>query len=393
MKRSNITVAAMMITAVVLFLGGCSLGDYTDETVQDATEPQTDEEAQEVQGQAQQEEIPELYYAYHKLDADRQTLYREMYYAMLDMKDSVRLSTTDTSIIDTTFACVVNDHPELFYVDGYQYTEYSEGDDITSVIFKGTYTKSPGEAEALKAQISEKLKPCLDDVPDGSDEYYIVKYFYEYLISNTEYDRTAADNQNICSVFLGGRSVCQGYAEALQYMLQNMGIQSFVVTGFTNGERHAWNLVRINGEYYYVDPTWGDASYTLDGQPDDNADVPPINFDYFLVTTDELTRTHSLERVVELPVCTAVSDNYYVREGLYFDRYDADRLAGIFDGDNARSEDYVTIKCATPVVYDDIKKHLIDEREVFDFISDQGESIAYTSNGFQRTISFWNIFY
>ena len=183
MKRSNITVAAMMITAVVLFLGGCSLGDYTDETVQDATEPQTDEEAQEVQGQAQQEEIPELYYAYHKLDADRQTLYREMYYAMLDMKDSVRLSTTDTSIIDTTFACVVNDHPELFYVDGYQYTEYSEGDDITSVIFKGTYTKSPGEAEALKAQISEKLKPCLDDVPDGSDEYYIVKYFTSAVLS------------------------------------------------------------------------------------------------------------------------------------------------------------------------------------------------------------------
>ena len=40
----------------------------------------------------------------------------------------------------------------------------------------------------------------------------------------------------------------------MQYMLQASGIQCVLVTGFTNGERHGWNLVRVNGEYYYLDP-------------------------------------------------------------------------------------------------------------------------------------------
>lgn len=403
MKKLNIAIVGILIITIVFFAGGCSLSDfvfdYEPAPAETATELRTQEseEAQQTQTQPQpqphQEEISELYYAYYKLDSTRQTLYREMLSALLNMEDNIRLSTTDTSLIDTTFACVMNDHPELFYVDGYQYTEYSLGNTVTSVTFQGTYTKTSEEVQTLKVQIDHSLEACLSGVPEGADEYYIVKYFYDYLISNTEYDKNAPDNQNICSVFLGGRSVCQGYAEAFQYMLQNMNIQAFLVTGFTNGERHAWNLVRVNGEYYYIDPTWGDASYTLEGEPAESAYAPPINFDYFLVTTDELTRTHSVERAVELPECTSTKDNYFVREGLYLDNYDTDKLAHIFDSESARAEDYVTIKCATASAYNDIMKHLIESQEIFNFISNQGESIAYTSNQYQRTISFWNIFY
>lgn len=400
-----------IIISMALLCGGCadmlegyledfSVGEPTAEPLTQEQEQDLEsvsaadtQEAEAAESDAQEEEISELYYAYHKLDGERQTLYREILRALSEMDESAELSTTDTSLIDTTFACVVNDHPELFYVDGYQYTEYGFGSTVTSVAFQGTYTKAPEEVRALRLQIGQRLASCLAGAPADGDEYDTVKYLYEYLINNTEYDKSAGDNQNICSVFLNGRSVCQGYAEAFQYMLQNMGIQAFVVTGFTNGERHAWNLVRVNGDYYYIDPTWGDASYTLEGDPADSASAPPINFDYFLVTTDELTRTHSIERAVELPECTAVKDNYFVREGLYFDSYDADRLKAIFDSESVRSADFVTLKCSTMKCYDEFLQRLVQNQEIFGYISGQGESIAYTSNQYQRTISFWNIFY
>ena len=151
-------------------------------------------------------------------------------------------------------------------------------------------------------------------------------------------------------------------------------------------------MVRVNDEYYYLDPTWGDASYTSNNSEDGLDEfVPSINYDYFLVTTDEITRTHSIEKVVELPQCTAVKDNYFVREGLFVEGYDEQQLAQIFDSDAAREAGYVTIKCSIET-YAIMVQNLIESQKIFDFINKQGTSISYTCNENQQTISFWDIY-
>ena len=109
------------------------------------------------------------------------------------------------------------------------------------------------------------------------------------------------------------------------------------------------------------------------------------------MTTDEITRTHAIEKVVALPECTAVDDNYFVREGLYFDSYDADRLALVFDSEATKAAGCVTVKCSSDEVYELMVQTLIESQEIFDFVDKRGESISYTSNDEQRTISFWNI--
>jgi hypothetical protein len=290
----------------------------------------------------------------------------------------------------------MNDHPELFYVTGYKYTEYTLGSATTQITFSGTYSMDKEQVDSTKPILDAKINECLtyapSSTPDGIDEYYTAKYLYEWVIDNTEYDRESENNQNICSVFLQGKSVCQGYAKALQYVLQKSGIECFIVTGFTGGERHAWDLAKINGKYYYLDPTWGDASYSYSG---DTASIyefaPEINYDYFLVTTDELTRTHSIEQVVGLPKCDDIDDNYFVREGLYFTEYDEEKLQKIFDSYASRQAGYVTIKCSDKA-YGNMVSELIDSQKIFDFVDVSGTSIAYTSNSELRTISFWNIY-
>ncbi len=49
-------------------------------------------------------------------------------------------------------------------------------------------------------------------------------------------------------------AVCAGFAKASQVIFQNIGINSYAVTGTTTGG-HMWNIVEIDGKYYYYDST------------------------------------------------------------------------------------------------------------------------------------------
>ena len=334
--------------------------------------------------------VSEIYYAYHTLDESGRMLYLELLDILKGRQENITISTTDIEQLNHVFTCVMHDHPELFFVEGYQYTKYTVGDRITSISFFGTYSMTEEEIARSQQEIDEYVDVCFEGMPQTEDEYNKVKYLYEYLIHQTEYDREAPNNQNICSVFIGKRSVCQGYAKALQYLMQKAGMVSVLVTGYTQQEGHAWNLVRVNGAYYYVDTTWGDASYTFEDE--ENAyvgEMPPINYDYFLVTTKELYVTHEPDFLIRLPECEEEKDNYYVREGLYFTNYDEDKLKLIFEQASMDEAGYVMFKCSDEQVFNTIKQKLIEQQGVFRFIQDQGATIAYTDNRVQRTFSFW----
>lgn len=361
----------------------------TNEETQQDIEPVTEE----TQGAAESDstqDVAEIYYAYYTLDGKDRKLYLEVLDALKQRKKDITVSTVEPDKLKSVFTCVMSDHPELFYVDGYQYTKYTVGDMITRISFYGTYSMTETEIGQYQKAIDEYVNLCLAGMPRTEDEYVKTKYLYDYLIAKTEYDKEAPNNQNICSVFVENRSVCQGYAKALQYLMQKSGMVSMLVTGFAEQEGHAWNLVRVNGAYYYVDATWGDASYTFTEESTSYlGEMPPINYDYFLVTTKDLYVTHEPDESIRLPECVSQKDNYYVREGLYLDEYNEDKLRVIFEQAYAGNSGYVMFKCRDESVFDVIKQKLIDDQEVFRFIKNQGESIAYTDNRKQCTISFW----
>lgn len=351
---------------------------------------QTTEVSKEAADEERIQSVSEIYYAYHTLDEADRKLYLELLDALQQRKKDITVSTVQPDTLKNVFTCVMSDHPELFYVDGYQYTKYTIGNTITRISFFGTYSMTEEEIRKNQEAIDAYVSTCLSGMPKTEDEYDKVKYLYDYLIEKTEYDKEAPNNQNICSVFIERCSVCQGYAKALQYLMQKAGMVSTLITGYTGDEGHAWNLVRVNGAYYYIDVTWGDASYTFaEGSDSYTGEIPPINYDYFLVTTKDLCVTHQPDYAIRLPECIEEKDNYYVREGLYLTEYSEDKLKQIFEQAYAGASGFIMFKCSDEQVFDIIKQKLIDEQAVFRFISHQGSSIAYTDNREQRTISFW----
>ena len=396
-----------IVLFMLLFLTGCSSEEILSEVPQTIVLPVEEidslpgQEAEETTAESDNTESCSLleeggsHFAYESLDAQEQIWYEEIEQALGEMTDTVKLSTEpigqglDEQDIDRIFQCVLIDHPEIFYTTGYTYTKYSRGDRTVGIDFAGTYSLPREEAVNKAEEIRERASEWLSDIPSDASEYDKVKAVYEKIIFSTDYDLNASDNQNIASVFLGNSSVCQGYAKATQYLLNHLGVMCTLVQGTVDtGEAHAWNLVRVDGDYYYVDTTWGDASYRMeDGSGQE--ELPEINYDYLCVTTQELLRTHRIESVVAMPECTATQANYYVREGVYFTSYDAEQMQSIFDRawESGRTE--ITLKCADEECYREICRELIDEQEIFSYMPENSSTIAYAQNGKQLSLTFW----
>ena len=310
---------------------------------------------------------------YNRLSEPEQKLYGEILYILQEHLEDIQISTTDSGEVEKVFQCVLNDHPEIFYVEGYTLTRYALGEELKMMTLSGTYSMTPETIEAKKQLIDSYVNQCFASLPTGEgSQYAIARYVYEYLIENTEYDAGAPDNQNICSVFITHRSVCQGYAKATQYLLQKAGIEATLIMGTVqNGEGHAWNLVKLDGENYFMD---------TEGSVQNAGSLPPINYDYLCVTTGQLSKTHTIEEVVPVPVCTAMTDNYYVREGLYFTELSKDRIADVFARAYERQSSYVTLKCSRREVYEEIRRFLIEEQGIFEFLNPDTGTVSYAEN-------------
>lgn len=335
-------------------------------------------------------------YAYDSLGEAEQIWYNDIAESLGQMGELVRLDRQgleaglDETHIDKIFQCIMMDHPELFYVEGYTYTKYVRGDRIVTIHFSGTYSMDKKQALARQAGIDAAVQPLLDGAQELSSDYDKVKYVYETIIRNTEYDLSAADNQNLYSVFVNHRSVCQGYAKAVQYLLNQLGVECTLVQGTVDtGEGHAWNLVKADGSYYYVDATWGDASYQPENGDLTGQYVPEINYDYLCVTTEQLLRTHILDSYVPMPVCDDMKDNYYVREGALFTSYDREQMKTLFEKNFAEGRYDVTVKCSDIDCFRQILKIMTEEQEVFHYIHNNEDSVIYTHNEKQLSMTFW----
>lgn len=346
-------------------------------------------------------------YAAQGLNEAELTWYRDIKEALGNFRKDVRLDKAalaagcDEEDIDRIFQCVLNDHPELFFVEGYSYTRYTRGDSITAVIFSGTYSMDRETAAARLEEIEEAAGKLLADVDKNADQYTKVKYVYDTIIRQTDYDPSAADNQNIYSVFVGGRSVCQGYAKATQYLLNRLGVECTLVLGTVesgtagaeeavHSEGHAWNLVRVDGEYYYVDTTWGDASYSRqDGGLADDMGMPEINYDYLNVTTAELLKSHTLGESISMPICSATAANYYVREGALFTSCDTEQMETLFDRARVQGRNDVTVKCADWECYTGVLRELVENHGIFRYMGEKDDTVAYARNDNQMSLTFW----
>ena len=202
----------------------------------------------------------------------------------------------------TVYDAVLDDHPEFFWlIDGVQASGY--GNVITTI-----YLYPPADAAATRAVLEARVNEMTAGL-EGKSDYEKSRILHDRLCETVTYAYTDND-QSVFGSLLEGQSVCAGYARAYQLLLQRVGVPAFCVTGYSRAQPHAWNLVQLDGEWYYTDVTWDDQT--------DNGGC--IYYTYLNNTYNQISETHIAVNFAEyLPHSTATAANFYVKNGLVVD--------------------------------------------------------------------------
>ena len=184
--------------------------------------------------------------------------------------------------------------------------------------YKGIFYYSNLYYNISKERYSEtitKLNEVMDSLNlDGKSDYEKCKKIREWIGKNVKYDRDDPETSgrtnyhNMTGAILDGYAVCDGFANLFHYMASFAGLLTLFEEGPTKGSglQHAWNLVQINGTFYYTDCT--SVSLDKNGEAVDefllgqdtmfNLRVTPKNNDientYSNISKDDWSKEHSV---------------------------------------------------------------------------------------------------
>ena len=173
---------------------------------------------------------------------------------------------------------------------------------------KVTYALSiaPADSNGYLAnglESKEKVDNILNEIKETSDnivkrlngiDYNKIMHAHDWIINNLQYEQNITNNNvyNLYGALIEKSAVCEGYAEALKYILDEVNIPCVLVSGTaTNSEgkteRHEWNYVQLYGKWYAIDSTWDDPVVKGTGYVSDS-----IKHRYFLVGSNEMNKNH-----------------------------------------------------------------------------------------------------
>lgn len=231
-------------------------------------------------------------YFYNQLEEPSKTIYKALESNKENMKSGtykIELGENFSDILEkengqeelgnyyqSAIEAYIYDNPEVFYLNpSKMYLNIETITEFASVSYN-VFINSGNEANYLADGFTneEEVRDAINKVEEvknyifsqrRENDYENIKMLHDYLVDNIEYDTTISRN-NIYDVYgalVNRVSVCEGYARSFKYILDEMGIPCVLVIGTgTNSqgetERHAWNYVELEGNWYAVDCTWDD---------------------------------------------------------------------------------------------------------------------------------------
>jgi len=177
---------------------------------------------------------------------------------ILQMQESISvkefgLTREDLSVLMNR---IMYDDPELFVL-GREYTYYLGSDNLVTRVLPQYLMSREEYVEALDIYKAE-VKAIAGMVKQKWSIVEKLLFVHDYLASQYEYD-VQLEIHDTYRFFTEGKGVCEAYTLASIAILQELGIEVSYVT--SDELVHAWNLVKVDGEWYHMDVTHDDPLY------------------------------------------------------------------------------------------------------------------------------------
>lgn len=181
------------------------------------------------------------------------------------------------------------------YIVGEDYVYYGEFfDRYYEMANEINYYNMTGDFYAFQNKIDSIIAEV---VKEGMTDLEKEQVLHDYLVKASRYNPDEVVNnvypapQHMAyEIIFAGEGICEAYAEAMNILLNRVGIKSIILGGSVgepndqaNWSGHAWNYVKIGNAYYHLDPTWNDPL----------PDNPNRAYqEYFNVTDAFISKTH-----------------------------------------------------------------------------------------------------
>jgi len=121
-------------------------------------------------------------------------------------------------------------------------------------------------------QIISQMKEIEAYIPKEWNEWQKAKYIYEVLGKNISYNYNREEYKtqqpSNLSILLSRKGICAGYSLLFKEMMDRQSIPCDYIRGRAfvsreDSEKHAWNVLQINGYTFSVDLTWDSANLQI----------------------------------------------------------------------------------------------------------------------------------
>ncbi len=243
-------------------------------------------------------------YYYSRMGKGEQSVYRAILTGLEELRPSFPVPRMEMEELGNILFRLRLDHPEIFFVTGFSCRVHPAA---SSVEFLPQYLFDKGKIrehqKAMAARIAKLARSA-----QGKSSWEKEQYIHDFICQNVRYDKLKKPYSHEILGPLGqGVGVCEGIAKAVKVLCDALGLWCIVAISENNPAkgiryRHAWNIVKIDGQYYHLDATF-DNSLGRDGV---------VRYDYFNLDDKKLFRDHE-PLLFPAPSCTQ-GDRFYYRE-------------------------------------------------------------------------------
>lgn len=351
-----------------------------------------------------QTELPEDRWIEAQLNVTERKIYNGMVTALAGGKLECQVDDVQTDnlkdVMSRVVRAVIFEHPEFFWFGGsYSYSKRSSlfgGQGVHVTMYPYDYWTYTSDAQGYIDRLNDRVYEIAKEAKKYPTQYEQVLFVHDYIVGNVDYNHEAADettstvrkasseqSYSAYGCLVNHSAICGGYSKGFQLMMTALGIECIYVKGEAGG-LHAWNCVKIDGEYYLFDTTWDDPGPKYD---DGTLRYPhEVTYTYFGMTSEQMGRTHTPLDYFSFPVCTATDYNYYKHEGLYLDTADMKRIDKVLQ---KQTDTQIPCVAFSDNAYAQARAKVIDDRGYHKLDALKDEDFAYIADDDNRVLKFF----